>query len=229
VYAHPEQVLLDVGFDRGHGRNSFPKRSECSTLSSQGSRPFSSAARPGNGSVRRYYDPQTGQFISVDPLVDQTEAPYAYVNDDPVDAIDPLGLGCGWTSPWDCGSELVTHSSQIAAVSAFVAVLPIPGVDLVAGAVAVVAGGVAAYNDACNGRWLDAGLDLSGVALGGASLYDTFLAGRLATDASRAWRLGPIADWLRADSERAAREAIALGKAGFAISLVPFGVRALDG
>jgi hypothetical protein len=45
-------------------------------------------------SVRRYYDPATGQFISVDPAVDQTEAPYAYVGGDPVDGIDPAGLGC---------------------------------------------------------------------------------------------------------------------------------------
>jgi hypothetical protein len=44
--------------------------------------------------VGRYYDPQTGQFISVDPLVDKTEAPYAYVNGNPVDGTDPLGLGC---------------------------------------------------------------------------------------------------------------------------------------
>jgi RHS repeat-associated protein len=44
--------------------------------------------------IRRYYDPVTGQFISIDPLVDQTEAPYAYVNGDPVDGTDPLGLGC---------------------------------------------------------------------------------------------------------------------------------------
>ena len=44
--------------------------------------------------IRRYYDPATGQFISVDPAVDQTEAPYAYVSGDPVDGIDPLGLGC---------------------------------------------------------------------------------------------------------------------------------------
>ena len=44
--------------------------------------------------IRRYYDPQTGQFISVDPFVDQTEAPYAYVNGDPVNKTDPLGLGC---------------------------------------------------------------------------------------------------------------------------------------
>jgi RHS repeat-associated protein len=55
-------------------------------------------------SVRRYYDPGTGQFLSVDPAIDQTEAPYAYVNGDPVDLIDALGLGCGWTdpNPWDC-------------------------------------------------------------------------------------------------------------------------------
>jgi hypothetical protein len=46
-------------------------------------------------SVRRYYDPQSGQFLSVDPLVDQTEAPYAYVAGDPVDEIDPNGLGIG--------------------------------------------------------------------------------------------------------------------------------------
>lgn len=48
--------------------------------------------RPRGYSVRRYYDPQTGQFISVDPAVDQTEAPYGYVNGDPVDNTDPLGL-----------------------------------------------------------------------------------------------------------------------------------------
>ncbi|HEU5477535.1 MAG TPA: SwmB domain-containing protein [Gaiellaceae bacterium] len=52
--------------------------------------------------IRRYYDPQTGQFINVDPAVDQTEAPYAYVNGDPVDATDPLGLGCGFLSLGDC-------------------------------------------------------------------------------------------------------------------------------
>jgi uncharacterized protein RhaS with RHS repeats len=42
--------------------------------------------------VGRYYDPQTGQFISVDPLVDQTEQAYEYVGGDPVDLIDPTGL-----------------------------------------------------------------------------------------------------------------------------------------
>jgi hypothetical protein len=55
-------------------------------------------------SVRRYYDPQTGQFISVDPAIDQTEAAYLYVNGDPVDRVDPVGLGCGsWLDPHPLG------------------------------------------------------------------------------------------------------------------------------
>jgi RHS repeat-associated protein len=45
--------------------------------------------------VRRYYDPTTGQFLTVDPLVDQTHAPYAYAFGDPVNLTDPLGLGAG--------------------------------------------------------------------------------------------------------------------------------------
>jgi hypothetical protein len=42
-------------------------------------------------SVRRYYDPATGQFISVDPLVDHTESPYAYASQDPVNTYDLEG------------------------------------------------------------------------------------------------------------------------------------------
>jgi len=42
-------------------------------------------------SVGRYYDPGTGQFLSVDPLVDETGQPYAYTGGDPVNATDPTG------------------------------------------------------------------------------------------------------------------------------------------
>ena len=42
-------------------------------------------------SVGRYYDPATGQFLTVDPLVDETGQPYAYTGGDPVDATDPTG------------------------------------------------------------------------------------------------------------------------------------------
>ena len=48
-----------------------------------------------DGLVGRYYDPGTGQFLNVDPLVDETGQPYAYTGDDPVNGVDPLGLGCG--------------------------------------------------------------------------------------------------------------------------------------
>ena len=45
--------------------------------------------------VGRYYDPGTGQFLSVDPDVAETGQPYAYTGDDPVNGTDPLGLYWG--------------------------------------------------------------------------------------------------------------------------------------
>ena len=54
--------------------------------------------------MHRYYDPGTGQFLSVDPLVDATGQPYAYTGDDPVNGVDPNGL-----SPW---GWLASHTVQ---------------------------------------------------------------------------------------------------------------------
>lgn len=45
-----------------------------------------------DGSIHRYYDPTTSQFISVDPAVNLTHSPYAYAGNDPVNATDPSGL-----------------------------------------------------------------------------------------------------------------------------------------
>jgi RHS repeat-associated protein len=42
----------------------------------------------------RYYDPTTGQFLTVDPDVATTLSPYGYVDGDPVNASDPTGLLC---------------------------------------------------------------------------------------------------------------------------------------
>jgi len=42
--------------------------------------------------INRYYDPTTGQFISVDPDLAQTQAPYAYADGNPVTGTDPAGL-----------------------------------------------------------------------------------------------------------------------------------------
>jgi RHS repeat-associated protein len=40
----------------------------------------------------REYDPSTAQFLTVDPLVGITGAPYNYAFDDPVNLVDPTGL-----------------------------------------------------------------------------------------------------------------------------------------
>jgi hypothetical protein len=47
--------------------------------------------------INRYYDPATNQFLSVDPAVAQTNEPYNFTNDDPLNADDPLGLS--WWNP----------------------------------------------------------------------------------------------------------------------------------
>jgi hypothetical protein len=41
--------------------------------------------------IDRYYDPSTGQFLSVDPKVATTGQAYAYTGDDPVNGKDPSG------------------------------------------------------------------------------------------------------------------------------------------
>ena len=50
-----------------------------------------STACRGQYLVNRYYDPATGQFLTVDPLVDETGQAYAYAGDDPVNNSDPSG------------------------------------------------------------------------------------------------------------------------------------------
>lgn len=51
----------------------------------------------------RFYDSATGQFLTRDPIEAITRSPYAYVDNDPLNATDPLGLG----TYHDCGSESV--------------------------------------------------------------------------------------------------------------------------
>ncbi len=45
--------------------------------------------------VGRYYDPATSQFLSVDPLVQETGQPYGYADENPAELSDPSGL-------WSC-------------------------------------------------------------------------------------------------------------------------------
>ena len=41
--------------------------------------------------LNRYYDPSTGQFISLDPAIAQTLLPYAYADGNPISNVDPFG------------------------------------------------------------------------------------------------------------------------------------------
>jgi RHS repeat-associated protein len=64
--------------------------------------------------VYRYYDPQTGQFLTIDPLVDQTDQAYEYAGQDPtnsydLDGADPECTPCGWNLTGKIGD--VFHSA----------------------------------------------------------------------------------------------------------------------
>jgi RHS repeat-associated protein len=97
----------------------------------------------------RYYDPTTAQFLTRDPLGAITRSAYSYVYGDPLNAIDPSGLDCGWTDPIGCASDAASavggavHTAANGVVDATNAALPVVhavanGVALVASACAVV-------------------------------------------------------------------------------------------
>jgi RHS repeat-associated protein len=52
--------------------------------------------------INRYYNPATGQFLSLDPAVSASQEPYGYAGGDPVTNTDPTGLlfmGAGPSHP----------------------------------------------------------------------------------------------------------------------------------
>jgi hypothetical protein len=110
--------------------------------------------------INRYYDPTTDQFLSVDPAVAQTNQPFVFANDNPLNVSDPLGLS--W---WNPVSWSTNTWENIATVSAVVAVLPIPGLDVVAGTIAIGAGSIAASRNVKNHNYTAAALDVVGVGL----------------------------------------------------------------
>jgi RHS repeat-associated protein len=60
----------------------------------------------------RYYDPLTGQFTGVDPLVAETGMPYAYTAGDPVNTSDASGL-CSW---FGCVGQVLNTVSEATGV-----------------------------------------------------------------------------------------------------------------
>ena len=61
----------------------------------------------------RDYDPATGQFLSVDPAVDVTRQPYAYVGNNPISRTDPTGLD--YIDPNSLGAQILTAVSPASA------------------------------------------------------------------------------------------------------------------
>ena len=83
--------------------------------------------------VHRYYDPATGQFLSVDPLVDQTGTPYSYAGNDPVNGADPSGLiTCGGWLGWVPGCGVVTDVQNGISSATKGAVTAIAGAEIAA-------------------------------------------------------------------------------------------------
>jgi RHS repeat-associated protein len=63
-------------------------------------------------SINRFYDPATNQFISVDPDVQQTDQPYAFVNGNPLNASDPLGLKKYLIQPFSLETTTTVNITQ---------------------------------------------------------------------------------------------------------------------
>jgi RHS repeat-associated protein len=67
----------------------------------------------------RYYDPSTGQFLTVDPLVAMTATPYGYASDNPLNRMDRSGLdsGCGGETTSAATESTLANYSMLAPVS----------------------------------------------------------------------------------------------------------------
>jgi hypothetical protein len=81
------EVLSDIKIRRGSWASVVAYCSWSTSSNGIGSTTFAPAC-----SINRYYDPSTGSFISVDPDLQQTDEPYVFVNDNPLNSADPLGL-----------------------------------------------------------------------------------------------------------------------------------------
>lgn len=153
VSAGPIMTCVPKDAGKCATRVRFDRRRFCAGAARRSSRSAavrSSCTRPQapGGRVNRYYDPATGQFLSVDPDVAETGQPYAYTNDDPVNETDPLGLW-GWNpisdvtqAAGDVGGAVEHHWRGIAqvAIAATAVTVAVVSVGSLSGVSAVLAG-----------------------------------------------------------------------------------------
>ena len=126
----------------------------------------------------RYYDPSTGQFLTLDPMVTVTRQPYAYADDNPIAETDATG-NCGLLC---IGGIVLGGISLVTGVGEVVGVAVTIGETTVSlGTVSAVAGAAASAADTpgciqgdmanCVGAGLGiAGAVSSGVAVAGEGL-----------------------------------------------------------
>jgi RHS repeat-associated protein len=156
----------------------------------------------------RYYDPSTGQFISRDPLVAVTRAPYAYVADNPLNAIDPsgldfLGIGNAINTLINKPAVAAKAASIAAAVASGLALVSLASVEVTgpvglaaAGyfeGVAELSTGIAAVEDYRSGNSAGLLLDLFGLQTGGFGMW--FKEGNLIGKLGMDFASGALGGW----------------------------------
>ena len=125
--------------------------------------------------INRYYDPATGEFLSVDPLQSTTLAKYVYVDDDPLNGADPYGLCFAGIFGHKCqGVHILKDISNvtgvISTVSGTVALIvpitaPVLGtISLASGAISTATSAVATMDD-CMDNSAACGSDIAGTLM----------------------------------------------------------------
>ncbi len=108
----------------------------------------------------RYYDPATGQFLTTDPLLDLTQAPYNYISDDPLNGTDLTGL---------CGFWCNVGIGALIGVAVTACIIAEPCGIASGGALALAGGGTLAAGVSVDvllsGATLGAGIGAAGYAL----------------------------------------------------------------
>jgi hypothetical protein len=165
---------------------------------------------PGSGLYylqARYYAPSTGQFLSVDPLVDSTQMPYAHVSGDPVNASDSSGL-CSWLG---CIGAAV--NATVFGLSPALSTVALRAVAVGSGFGAAAADGPSCSHGvlaSCLGVVVGVGSGLSGLGGPAAQLFGAFLAiNGIGIDGT--WDLANLLTTLERDAGSAGRVCDACG------------------
>ncbi len=90
----------------------------------------------------RNYDPNTAQFLSLDPALETTGEPYTYADDNPLNLADPMGRWPSWSTIGFGVVTVVAVVGVVAAAPIAAGIVAVTGVAVSAGAVAGVAGTV---------------------------------------------------------------------------------------